>query len=437
MSKRLGSILLLLAGLLLLGTVWFGYSSDLRITALRNTLHYKVIKATGGPRVRGGQPPGSIAGTIRDDKGAPIAGAQVLVSSPLGHAYTAESDLQGHYSIAGIPPGRYVPVAGKRGYDVALDQTCLAGLCFKRAVAVRPGTAVKGSDLALRSAPPPEIQVDSSLVVDPTTTITVDAPFPSSALRTRISFERAGLWINDCYLYEPVEGDGSLPAMLLVLPGPVRNWEMIPVPFAAEGFSVLACYPLRGADIDGDAADLLTAVEYLRRGQLPTRADPERLALVAASFTSLHAYRLLGLTDQVDVALILGGMADGFAFHHDLEMGTLHARPPFDQAHMALGLPDSSPELYFKYSVAHHLEGLPPLCLLHGVEDELVPFSQSVHLAEKLEQQELPHEFHAYEGLSHYFVQTADDATTQQMFQDALRCLRRWLDNEQTRLSNQ
>jgi hypothetical protein len=430
MSKRIGSVLLLLAGLLILGTVWLSYSTDPRITALRNTLQYKIIKAAGGPRVRGGEPPGSLAGTIRDAKGAPMAGAQVLVSSPLGRTYTTESDLQGHYSITGIPPGRYVPVTGKRGYDDALNQTCLAGLCFKHAVVVRPSAAASGYDFALAPAQPPEIRVDSSLVVSPTKTVTVQAPFPSSALRNRISFERAGLWINDCYHYEPVEGEGSLPAILLVLPGPVRNWEMIPVPFAADGFSVLACYPLRGADIDGDAADLLTAVEYLRQGRIPSRADPERLALVAASFTSLHAYRLLGLTDQIDVALVLGGMADGFAFHHDLEMGTLHARPPFDQAHMALGLPDRSPELYFKYSVTHHLEGLPPLCLLHGLEDELVPFSQSVDLAGKLEQRGLPHEFHAYEGLSHYFVQTADDATTQQMFRDSLKCLRRWLESE-------
>ena len=61
---------------------------------------------------------------------------------------------------------------------------------------------------------------------------------------------RSGRWLNDCYLYEPVEGDGPFPTLLLVLPGPVMNWEIIPVPFAAQGFSVLACYPLRGTDID-------------------------------------------------------------------------------------------------------------------------------------------------------------------------------------------
>jgi acetyl esterase/lipase len=76
------------------------------------------------------------------------------------------------------------------------------------------------------------------------------------------------------------------------------------------------------------------------------------------------------------------------------------------------------------------LEGLPPLCLLHGNADELSPYSQSVELAEALERRGHPHDFYGYDGLSHYFVQTADDATTMQMFEDSLDCLRRTLEGE-------
>ena len=77
-----------------------------------------------------------------------------------------------------------------------------------------------------------------------------------------------------------------------------------------------------------------------------------------------------------------------------------------------------------------HLEGLPPLCLLHGNADELSPFSQSVELAEELARRGMPYEVYGYEGLSHYFAQTADDATTQQMFQDSVDCLRRALEGK-------
>jgi len=425
--KRIRLGLAVLAGFLLLGLIWLSLTSNAKIAALRNVIHYQAVKASGGPKMLVNEPPGAIGGTVRNAAGRPLTGATVLVASPLGHTYTAESGPDGYYLINDVPPGHYVPVAGKRGYDDALPQTCLAGLCFKDAVTVRPGRQALGPDLTLKAIDPPAVIVDNSLVVSPTAEIEVGAPFPSRARRTRFSFERAGLWVNDCWLYEPLEGAGPFPTMLLVLPGPVMNWEIIPVPFAARGFSVLACYPLRGIDIDEDAADLLTALEYLRQGRIPSRADTERLILVGASFTSLHTYRLLGLTDQFDVTLVLGGLADAFAFRHDVETGRAHTRPPFGQVLIALGFPNTSPELYYKYSATYHLGGLPPVCLLHGVDDELVPFSQSVQLDRELTRRGMPHEFHAYDNLKHYFSTSADNATTQQMFQDALGCLRRAL----------
>jgi acetyl esterase/lipase len=415
---------------LFVGFIWFNYSSDAKITGLRNIVYYRLVKAMGGPRVRTGEPPGTIAGTIQDTGGEPVTGAVVLVASPLGDVYTATSGADGEYRIADVPPGHYVPVAGKRGYDDALNQACAAGLCYKQTVTVRSDAEVKGVELTLAPADSPQILVDDSLVVSPTQEVETTAPLPGRAMRTHFSFERAGLRVNDCWLYEPTEGQGPFPTLLLVLPGPVLGWEIIPVPFAAEGFSVLACYPLRGIDIDQDAADLLTALEYLRQGLiLPSRADPERLGLVGASFTSLHTYRLLALTDQMDVTLVLGGMADGFAFRHDVETGAAQAREPFDRVLIALGFPNNSPELYFKYSVMFRLEGMPPLCLLHGKDDELVPYNQSVMLAEELERRGMAYEFHSYEGLKHYFSTSADNATTMQMFQDSLDCLRRWLES--------
>jgi hypothetical protein len=435
MKRRLFWILALLGGLLLAALIWFGSTSDPEITALRNVVHYKIIQRLGGAKVQLDEAPGGLVGRVVDPVGEPVAGATVLVASPLGHTYTATTGDDGGYEITGVPPERYVPVAGKRGYDDALPQACLAGLCFRDAVDVQSGAQATAPDLTLAPLDPPAIVVDNSLVVSPTEEVEVGAPFPSSALRTGFSFERAGLRVNDCWLYEPLAGEGPFPTMFLVLPGPVLGWEIIPVPFAAEGFSVLACYPLRGIDIDEDAVDLLTALEYLRQGRVPSRADTEQLALVGASFTSIHTYRLLALTDQFDVSLVLGGLADGFAFRYDVETGTAHTRPPFDEVLMALGFPNSSPELYFKHSVIYHLEGLPALCLLHGVDDELVPFSQSVELSEELARRRasgepVAYEFYAYEGLKHYFSTSADDATTQQMFQDSLACLRRGLGGE-------
>jgi len=260
--KRVWWLLLFVAGLLLLILAWFRYSADPKITGLRNIVHYRVVKAMGGPQVRTGEPPGAIAGTIQDPELEPVAGALVLVASPLGDTYIATSNADGGYRIADLPPGRYVPAAGKRGYDDALNQICAAGLCCKRSVTVSPGVQALVFDLTLAKAAAPQIVVDDSLIVSPTVLVETAAPLPGEARRTYFSFEREGLRVNDCYLYEPLEGDGPFPTLLLILPGPVLGWEIVPVPFANQGFSVLACYPLRGTNIDGDAADLLTALAY-------------------------------------------------------------------------------------------------------------------------------------------------------------------------------
>ena len=84
---------------------------------------------------------------------------------------------------------------------------------------------------------------------------------------------------------------------------------------------------------------------------------------------------------------------------------------------------------YYKFSAMYHLEGLPPLCILHGKDDGLVPFNQSVMLAEELKRRGMPHEFYSYEGLKHYLSTSADNATTQQMFRDSLDCLRGGLES--------
>jgi hypothetical protein len=72
------------AGLLFLGFIWFNYSADPKIAGLRNIVQYRVVKAMGGPHVHTGEPPGAIAGTIRNAEREPVAGALVLVASPLG-----------------------------------------------------------------------------------------------------------------------------------------------------------------------------------------------------------------------------------------------------------------------------------------------------------------------------------------------------------------
>jgi len=76
----------------------------------------------------------------------------------------------------------------------------------------------------------------------------------------------------------------------------------------------------------------------------------------------------------------------------------------------------------------YHLEGLPPVCLLHGVDDELSPFSQSVQLAEELERRGVPYEFCACQGLSHDSTSAGNAsanwrAVARQILRGSLDCL--------------
>ena len=108
--------------------------------ALRNVVEYQVRKTFPPVLIyRDPPPPGSLAGVIRDAAGNPLPGAVALVSTVRGQVYQSRSDAQGLYRIDGLPPGRYVPMAGAWGYDAINGPQ----------VQVRPGQSQTGIDFML------------------------------------------------------------------------------------------------------------------------------------------------------------------------------------------------------------------------------------------------------------------------------------------------
>jgi hypothetical protein len=76
--------------------------------------------------------PGTLAGTVRDGAGTPVAGVSVLaVSSEADDAYEAATDQAGAYRLGPLKPGRYLVFTDLRGK--------LAGHVPARAVEVVPG----------------------------------------------------------------------------------------------------------------------------------------------------------------------------------------------------------------------------------------------------------------------------------------------------------
>ncbi len=381
---------------------WLLSTDRMPMAALRHTAEYRLLKLGnmlwGDPSARE-YPPGSLSGLVRDAAGHPVAGATVLVASPTGDTYFAESDDAGRYYLPHLSPGVYRPVAARRGYADAVYRSPLR----LNRVTVHPGRETANVNLTMfadRATP----------LYD---TITLEAVAIAShqegddlylARRRAYRLWRDGATFGEGYLYEPVEGNGPWPTLLVILPGPVLDWEVVPVPLADQGFTVMAVYPPHKMDIAGDVDSMRAALAALQDGRLSPRADPTRIGVLGGSFSSLHVYDLLWREEGIAAALVLGGVSDVFRIRRQFERGTLLPAYGFDRLLIGLGMPNLSPQVYFRYSVRYHLDGLPPLCLIHGEADEFVPHSQSELLAKELAARDMTCELHLVPGLAHYFT---------------------------------
>jgi dipeptidyl aminopeptidase/acylaminoacyl peptidase len=384
---------------------WAATTDHVPVAALRHTVEYRLIQwgnALWGDPNMGRYPPGALSGLVCDADGRTVAGATVLVASPVGETFVTESDATGYYRLSDLPPGIYRPVAARGGYTDAIYRAPLR----LNTVLVRPGHETMGANLTL-SAEDLTAPAFDAVEMGPAEEATyqdqeLDLYFRARRRTYRLLHGEAV--VGEGYVYEPVVGEGPWPTLLVILPGPVLEWEIVPVPLADQGFVVIAVHPARKMDIEGEVDSMRAALAALRAGQLSTRADATRIGVLGGSFTSLHVYRLLQRESGVRAALVLGGVADGFCIRRQFEDGTLIPVYGFDKLLIGLGLPNRAPQLYFRYSVRYHLEGLPPLCLIHGTADEFVSHSQSELLAGELAARGMPYELHLVPGLVHYFV---------------------------------
>lgn len=93
----------------------------------------------------------------------------------------------------------------------------------------------------------------------------------------------------------------------------------------------------------------------------------------------------------------------------------------------SLGRPNRTPRMYIENAAAFHVRGLPPLCLVHGTGDWVVPYNQSERFAAALEQAGQDYELHIYET-GHYPGIYEPDAATEAMYQQMVLFLAKELD---------
>ncbi len=191
------------------------------------------------------------------------------------------------------------------------------------------------------------------------------------AVRRQLSYDSGGRPNQLTYLYTPVAaGDAPLPTLLAVYPGAADTWEGVSIPLAAAGYAVVAVGPAYALDLEDDIAELQRLVAFARAGALPG-ADGERMALLGGSYSSLHVQALLERDSGFRGVVLLGGISDIFDMRRRFEHGSFI--PPFglDQALIALGTPDISPERPWR---SHYLLADQPSAELTSLYDLTLAF---------------------------------------------------------------
>ena len=372
---------------------------------------------------------GAISGVTRaagtpERAGRPLPGTLVLVSTVRGVVYQATSDEQGAYRIEGVPPGRYVPVASKWGYDDALYRR---ETDERTAVVVRAGQVTPGVDLTLAEHQPWRPTLDEPALLGPPETGYALFPAEVSARRVPVTYTNEGLVITTTLLYEPLElgageplpANAKLPVVVASYPSEPLNWDRVSVALAAEGYVVLASgpSPQRGLDIYGMSRDLVKAVAYLRDGQLSEHADMERQGWLGGSFSSLILYRALWEEpEEVDALVWVGAISDGFLWVQALYDVELEIPDVYANYVASLGRPDRYPEIYVGYAPAYHAVRMPPALVVHTTADEVIPYNQSIRFAEALGAAGVPHELFLYEDTTHYLDQVNVTPETAELY---------------------
>jgi dipeptidyl aminopeptidase/acylaminoacyl peptidase len=310
------------------------------------------------------------------------------------------------------------------------------------AVRVRSGKTTTAVDFVIRPLAAPALP--SHLDFGEPVRISHDYPVPTMAQRTRVAFDRAGQVV--VYVYEPRSGSaekqelplgsmsaGALPGLLAAYPGDPLDWEAASMAFVAQGYVVLATGPvsMRGMDITPDTNDVIVAATLFHQGDLSPVVDSARIVALGGSFSSLALMRALHYTPYIRGVVLMGGLTDVYRLRHDVYLTSYTGHtvyPHLERAMWGLGRPDRMPRLYIENSAVFDVQGLPPLCIIHGTGDKVIPHHQSERLAAALHAEGRPYELHIYRETGHYPGIHDPDPDTEAMYRQMVRFFAERLD---------
>lgn len=430
----------LLAALLALCALAIGVSLWLRTPvgrAAANVVEYRArvlwLRWFGAPSPGGA---GGLSGVVRDAAGKPLPNALVLVSTVQGVVYATRSDELGAYRLQDVPPGQYVPVASKWGYESTPYQE---GAEERTLVTVRDQLLRSGVGFGLSTYQPWRPSLEEPAQVGPPGTGYALFPAEISSRRTPITYRNEGLVITTTFVYEPLEeAQAPRPVVVAAYPSEPIEWDRVSVALAHEGYVVLAHGPspprMETVDVYGMARDLVKAVAYLRDGQLAQQVDLERAAWLGGSFSSLVLYRAIwdlyttGETQpDMDALIWVGSVSDAFMMVQTLYDAAPAIPPRYQAAIAALGRPDRDPAYYLDFSPVFQARHMPPTLIAHTLADEIVPYQQSQRFAQALQDAGVEHELYLYQDTSHYLDQVNITPETAELYRRLAAFLARHL----------
>jgi len=198
------------------------------------------------------------------------------------------------------------------------------------------------------------------------------------------------------------QGDGPFPTLLLYHGGGYRAGDRSAVTdrcifYASQGFGCFtASYRLAPDDkFPAQIHDAKAAIRWIRDHASRFNIDPDRLGIMGFSAGG-HLAALAGVTNENDglegpdapysISTSVQAVVSYFAPMDMREVAKhTHEELPAILHDSFGGGPDECPEAYRQASpIAYVAPDVPPFLFVHGTEDPLVPFGQSVMMAEKL-----------------------------------------------------
>ncbi|HBF39028.1 MAG TPA: alpha/beta hydrolase [Firmicutes bacterium] len=185
-------------------------------------------------------------------------------------------------------------------------------------------------------------------------------------------------------------------------------------------FAISVNYRLSGdAPFPAALSDVKCVIRWVRSMGSTYHIHPQKIALMGGS-PGGHLAALAGVTNgvqayeggggyddfasNVNLAIIFNGILDFFSY-----LETAPSEKNYVRQYLG-GTPEEIPEIYREASPLLRVgPAAPPMLLLHGKDDLVIPWGKSAQMAEKLNKQGISSEIEIYEGKGHgWFNQLPD-----------------------------